>query len=329
VLRRVPLSLPELSPGRPLGQWLATALDGRRLVSATPLAGGYRNDNLLLATDDGQQYVLRRYRHDPGVCAVEAALLQRLRRAAPLAPVAPVVAADPDGTATGEPVLLSRYVPGEMVGSVLSRAPDRPGAGGAGQLGVAVGMALAAVGAISFDGPGFFTGAELVPRPVDGLTLPEFVAGCLARRHPDHDLSGRECAGLRQLADQAAAAASSVDGSRQLVHADFNPKNLLVRQGPDGWTVTAVLDWEFAFSGSPLFDVGNLLRFADGYPPGFVDGFLGGFTDAGGHLPPDWQEVSRALDLYALTEFLTRPASDISRRAVALLRHRLTDPHPD
>ena len=176
-MRNAFLSYPELAPGHPLEDWLASALDGQRLISAAELSGGYRNDNVSLVTDDGRRYVLRRYRHDGGACAVEA--------------------------------------------------------------------------------------------------------------------------------------------------------TLLARHGPDGWTVTAVLDWEFAFS-APLFDVGNLLRFADGYPPGFADGFLTGFVDAGGHLPPDWREVSRALDLYALAEFTTRPTSDVSRRAVALLRHRLTDrPAPD
>jgi aminoglycoside/choline kinase family phosphotransferase len=55
-------------------------------------------------------------------------------------------------------------------------------------------------------------------------------------------------------------------GVRQLVHADFNPKNILVR----GASVAAVLDWEFAFSGTPLFDVGNMLRFAERYPPGYL-----------------------------------------------------------
>ena len=44
-----------------------------------------------------------------------------------------------------------------------------------------------------------------------------------------------------------------------LVHADFNPKNLLVDPATGG--VTGVLDWEFAYAGAPLGDLGNLLRF--------------------------------------------------------------------
>ena len=42
----------------------------------------------------------------------------------------------------------------------------------------------------------------------------------------------------------------------------------------------------------------------DPRPPGFADGFLDGYGD---RLPPDWRELSQALDLFALADFLTRP----------------------
>jgi fructokinase len=60
-----------------------------------------------------------------------------------------------------------------------------------------------------------------------------------------------------------------------------------------------VLDWEFAYSGSPLADLGNVLRF--GESP-FTKGVLVGF----GPLPPCWRETARALDLFSVAEFLTR-----------------------
>ena len=92
-----------------------------------------------------------------------------------------------------------------------------------------------------------------------------------------------------------------IAGSSRLVHADYNPKNLLMQGGK----VTAVLDFEYAFSSSPLFDVGNMLRFPR--RPDFVEGFVAGFRDGGGELPPNWRELSRALDIYSLADFLTRP----------------------
>ena len=90
-----------------------------------------------------------------------------------------------------------------------------------------------------------------------------------------------------------------------------------------GWRVVAVLDWEYAFSSSPLYDVGNMLRFPR--PPGFEEAFLAGFRDNGGELPPDWRRLSRALDLYSLADFLTRPVEHrYFGRAIDRIRALLT-----
>jgi aminoglycoside phosphotransferase (APT) family kinase protein len=63
-----------------------------------------------------------------------------------------------------------------------------------------------------------------------------------------------------------------------LVHNDFGNRNILVRQENGKWGVAAILDWEFAFSGSPLLDVGHFLRYERrGAPlrePHFSQGFV-------------------------------------------------------
>ena len=82
------------------------------------------------------------------------------------------------------------------------------------------------------------------------------------------------------------------------MHADFNPKNLLVDPATGG--VTGVLDWEFAYAGAPLGDLGNLLRFET--DPVFAAAAAGTYTDRAPDVPPDWLEVARALDLYALLD---------------------------
>src|SRR5262249_49416747 len=46
-----------------------------------------------------------------------------------------------------------------------------------------------------------------------------------------------------------------------LVHGDFNSPNIFVRQERGSWRVAAILDWEFAFSGSIICDIGNMLRY--------------------------------------------------------------------
>lgn len=307
-----------------VSRWLGReALPGARIVGARPLTGGFSNDNLLLATDAGEQFVLRRYPRGNNTCAVEAALARRLASTGAV-PVADVVAADPEGAAAGEPVMVSRFVDGELVSAVL------PGldAHGAKHLGRAVGAVLAAIGAVAFPRPGFFDGPDLVPGP-EGMEptaeLPAFVDRCLRTGNAHLALSAAEQDALRGWAAEAATVLDAVRGARRLVHSDFNPKNLLAAARADGtWTVTAVLDWEFAFSSSPLFDVGNMLRFRAELPPPYADGFVDGYGAAGGHLPDDWPTLSTALDLFALADFLTRPPDHpFFGKAVARIRELL------
>jgi aminoglycoside phosphotransferase (APT) family kinase protein len=323
-------------------RWLDRVLPGERVLGAIPLTGGYSNSNTRLVTAAGRSYVLRRYlRAQDGParelaeaerrCAVEAALAERLRG---VAPVAEVVAADTRGAEAGEPVLLSRFDPGVMLRAALAE----PGASedDHAALGREAGRALAAIGRVGFDRAGFFGDGTLTPaaegRPA---SLAEFVDDCLARGHAHEALDPAEIAGLRSLAAAWTPLAARADGDSRLVHSDYNPKNLLVardgrnthggRDTSGGWSVTAVLDWEFAFSGSPLHDVGNMLRFTGEIPPAFAAAFTGGFRAAGGRLPADWREISRALDLYALAELLTRPVSHrYFGKAVAAIRARLT-----
>jgi Ser/Thr protein kinase RdoA (MazF antagonist) len=131
----------------------------------------------------------------------------------------------------------------------------------------------------------------------------ERLATFVADRIETAELSGADKERLIGLAKGYEPLLATVAGARQLVHADFNPKNILVRES----SVAAVLDWEFAFSSTPLFDVGNMLRFAERYPPAYLDGFHTGFVAGGGVLPADWERISAGLDLFALADFLTRP----------------------
>ncbi|WP_433360635.1 phosphotransferase family protein [Actinoplanes sp. CA-142083] len=323
-----------------LRDWIeADALPGRRVALERTLTGGYSNHNVLVTMDDGRRFVLRRYL-GANRCAVEAALARRL---AGVIPVPEVVAADETGKQAGEPAMLSTFVEGAPVGgddpgssagavggdrgrsagavggdrgrsagavggdrgrSAGAVGGDRGRSAGAigDDLGREVGFVLARLGSVTFDAPGFFANGGLTP---DGseptLGLDAFVDRCLREGNAQGHLTAAEQNSLRRYASEAAPAVAALAGSRQLVHADYNPKNILAV----GSRVTAVLDFEYAFSSSPLFDVGNMLRFPR--RPGFEESFVAGFRDGGGELPPHWRELSQALDLYSLADFLTRP----------------------
>jgi aminoglycoside phosphotransferase (APT) family kinase protein len=307
---------PVIAP--PVAAWLSEALGGQALADAALLSGGYRNRNTLVRTAAGERFVLRQYLQADGrrASAIEAAVLARLTGRVP---VAEVVAADLDGAATGRPAMLCRFVPGVLLKAALSDT------GPAADLGRTAGLTLAAIGELTFDGPGMFADASL--RTSDAElpgSLPDFVARCLSSGPAASVLSDEERAAIMRLAGSAQSHVHAAPTVSQLVHSDFNPKNILVREDQGSWTVAAVLDWEFAFSGSSLVDVGNMLRFPEDLPPGFAAAFVAGFAEGGGLLPDDWQEISLALDLFALADLLTRPAEHrYFGRALQAIRRRI------
>ncbi|WP_371775298.1 phosphotransferase [Streptomyces sp. NBC_01438] len=310
--------------------WLTRhALPGALLHEVEPLSGGFTNDMTLLTVRrpdaaGSERYVLRHHRpcgsrFPRNTCAVEIAVLGRA--AARAVPVTAVVAADPQGHATGRPTLLYRFVEGVLLSQVLA---DGLASSEVRSLGRAVGAVLAQIGRVRLPRPGVFGDSSLVPAP-DGAAplgdLPGFVDHCLATTASGGPLSGTDSAVMRALARRGPRALAAVAGERSLVHGDFNPKNVLVHRCAGQWAVAAVLDWELAFSGSQLFDVGNMLRFAREYPRTFTTGFVDGFRDGNGRLPADWLRLSRTLDLFALADILTAPPDPAYfARARAVLR---------
>lgn len=94
--------------------------------------------------------------------------------------------------------------------------------------------------------------------------------------------------------------------AHQLVHGDFDPANILVDNVTGDWKVTGILDWEFAFSGSFLWDVANMLRYSHQMPERFEGAFLQGLTQGGIVLPQGWQITIQLLNLIALLDCLER-----------------------
>lgn len=93
---------------------------------------------------------------------------------------------------------------------------------------------------------------------------------------------------------------------RNLVHADFDPANILVDKIDGNWKITAVLDWEFSFVGSTLCDVANMLRYKHKMPLEFEKSFLRGLNEGGVVLPKNWITTVHMLNLLSLLDCLVR-----------------------
>jgi aminoglycoside phosphotransferase (APT) family kinase protein len=190
----------------------------------------------------------------------------------------------PEVIDVSDTVLLMRFVPhGPLPAST--------------EVGRAVGATAAAIHSTHFAAAGMLDEALQVREPwssvLDGL-----------REHVDMLLNGgagrrlgARAQAIRARWDRHAARMYEAARHSVLVHSDFKPTNVK-------WTHAArvlVLDWEFAWSGPALFDVGQLLRWDP--PPAFTEGFAAGYLAEGGTLPEDWRTTAMLFDLFNLVFF--------------------------
>jgi aminoglycoside phosphotransferase (APT) family kinase protein len=136
-----------------------------------------------------------------------------------------------------------------------------------------------------------------------------------------------------RLCTANAPALTAIDDQARLAHGDLNPKNILVSDAPGGWRVAAVLDWEFSYSGCPYADAANMARFGADYPPNFLDAFRASFADhlsADLAVADDWAYLGRVMDMFALSDLVTRPAGHpVADQAAGELRRWVADGVPD
>ena len=83
-----------------------------------------------------------------------------------------------------------------------------------------------------------------------------------------------------------------------LLHGDYKPSNLLLTK-KNGLYST---DWEFAFAGPNLFDIGQLFRFSK--TDSFTNAFKEAYQNKGGFLAENWLYKAKLIDLINLLTFL-------------------------
>lgn len=283
-----------------LARLLAPAFPGAALVEVERLPGGLANTNYRVRlADGGPPVVVRLYTRDPDACAREVALLRLVAGAVP----APrVLCADPDASRYRYPSVVLSWVEGTpLLDALPTLAPAEAPA-----LAAALGATAARIGAFTFAEPGFLGPDLAIREPLtigpEGLRayIHEMLFAGRAGSRLGHPLRDRLWAVLDGQADTLAPLA----GQRSLVHADYKDGNLLVAREPDGaWRVTGALDWEFAFVGASVFDLGSLLRREASLPPGFASALVAAYRAAGGFAPPSWRRMTLLMDLLNLCDF--------------------------
>lgn len=297
------------------------AFRGRRVRFAEVMTGGLANTLYKVLIDGTDQpFVLRFYTRDHVACQKDVDIFNLVHARVP---VPELIYADPTAASYTIPYAIIAYVAGIPLETVLKSG----NADGIGDASYAAGAVRGAMSAFTFPQAGFFGPGLTIAQPM--VTNPQnfkaFIDQCLFEGNAAEHLGGDRTQRLHAFVESYAHVLDQDQVTAALVHADFNGPNLLVEQRNGMWHVAAVLDWEFAFAGSPLYDVGVMLRYAHQLPPQFAARFVAGFSDHGGRLPPAWATIAKLLDLINLLDFLMRAQhGDVMiRDVVGLIDHTI------
>jgi aminoglycoside phosphotransferase (APT) family kinase protein len=268
--------------------------------TAELLGGGLVNTNYRVTlAGRAEPVVLRVYTRDHDACAKEANILNLVRTSVP---VPEVLHVESESIRGGNPYLVLSWIDGVKPHQVLRAAAPADVDG----IGYACGITLWAIARYTFPAAGFLGPDLRVVQPFNSIRaavqgyIQERLAEGRVRERLGPDLAER----LGRLVADNAARLDELEGSTSLVHSDYKAVNLLLGNTDHGWAMAGVLDWEFAHAGTPLIDLGILLRESARMPTEFERGVVRGFRDAGGALPRDWKRISKLVDLVNLCGFL-------------------------
>ncbi|MBV8456026.1 MAG: aminoglycoside phosphotransferase family protein [Acetobacteraceae bacterium] len=292
---------------------LRPALGQVAIVAAARVSGGLVNTNLQVTLNKPSGRVLLRvFQRDPLQARKEAAIDRLIDGRAPSARF---LYFSPSNPITGSPYAVLQWVDGIQLDHATRNADEST----RWRLGAAVGEVLARIHSFRFPRFGFFTDDLEVPTAIDldrdGLLW--FMRRCLIEGPGGQRLGAVLTERLFTFVEREGSRLDAWLGEPTLTHADFNPSNILVHRDENGWRVAAVLDWEFALSATPAFDVGNLLRLPFGNWPEFVAGFERGYRAAGGELPGDWRLIAQIADIFAWVDLLGQRSKDAALAADA------------
>lgn len=281
---------------------MTPAFQGARVERFRFTEGGLSNTNLVVHIAGREEPVLLRiFEARPESATKENAIARRLRDRVP---VATFHAFLPDNEFTGSPYAILEYLPGERL-ELLFPTLDRQDREA---VGFSLGEVLVGINEETFRTTGFLSADLEVVQTIDlgSDGMVEFVDSILscepARSRVDRGL----LPALKEFLRDRAALLDHALPSACLTHSDFGGSNILVDRRLGNLCVSGVLDWEFAFSGSPYFDLGNLLRSPLGDDEAFAEAVAAGYRSRGGVLDRQWRKIAMLVDLTAWLDFLAR-----------------------
>lgn len=272
------------------------ALPEKKLASHEVVSGGCANLNIKLhLVNEPQLFILRIYVRDKEAAYREEKLARLIKSSVSVPEVYFV------GDVEGHRYAITEYMHGISLRGLLlnySHESLRDVMFEAGQI-------LASIQKYQFPKAGFFDDTLKIGHPTSNQDYITFAEKCLAHPTVLETIAQETINKIREYLEKYSFLFPD-ENQTHLVHGDYGPENILVDKIEGHWKITAILDWEFAHSGSTLWDVANMLRYAHHMPPLFEDSFLQGLKQGGVPLPENWRITIQLLNLSSLLDCLVR-----------------------
>lgn len=295
------------------------AFPNQSLLSHEIIPGGCANLNIKIIFDQGT-YILRVYLRDQEAPQREASIAHLLKYDLPIPEV--LFIGDQQEDQVTYRFSIMQFKEGIPLRDLLLQFPEDRWK----DVMEEVGEMLSECQRISFPHAGFIDGNLTVSKPFHSDELLNFVTNSLNSPQVQAAMGESKIQQLREIF-QTQCSFLPDESNPCLVHGDFDPANILVHEINGQWKVSAILDWEFSFAGSWLWDVANMLRYAHHMPACYEDSFIRGLEKGELILPDGWCTTISLMNIVSLLELLSRETihdRPIMRRDICeLIEHML------
>lgn len=265
-------------------------------VAHEVISGGCANLNIKINLHSSiKPFILRVYLRDSEAAYREKKLAQLLEKSLPIPKVHFV------GVKDGHHFAITEYMPGVTLRDLLLNGSFEHME----DLMTEAGTLLGKIHSFHFPHSGFFDYNLKIKKKITQESHIAFARKCLQHPTTVEHVGEKQIASIRELLEKYAHCFPNGQ-ENSLVHGDFDPANILVDQQDGKWKISAILDWEFAFSGSLLCDLANMLRYSHQMPDSFEESFLKALEKNGMKLPENWRISIHLLNLISLLDCLTR-----------------------
>jgi aminoglycoside phosphotransferase (APT) family kinase protein len=258
--------------------------------------GGLVNTLYRIRLADGDTFCLRIFARGSRAWEMENRILLQV---SPILPVPEVIIASDSGSHFAYPYLIYRWIDGITLKACrkLTSPTDFL------SLAEPLGRSLAGIAGFKLSGQQRTSDKviDIRTNSIERLLVKCFakLRGGVVRSRLGETLADALFSVLEAGADRLCA----LDRTAGLVHGDLGDRNILVAPLKDGsWRISGLIDWEYAYTGASLWDVGRVFRYRRRYSETFRRRFEKSYRDAGATLPEDWWQTSRLLDAIRLIE---------------------------